>query len=683
MPVLRASSSRDERNYIERRKAKGPAVWCSKIDAHTRFAGGMDSLALNQKSTSSAERGQPASSHLQDWLYLGAVLLLFSLCFFAAGPWGNFPINDDMIYGTAVKSMVETGSMRILVTNAFNFIPLQLGSLVCSVFGYSYDNLRLLTFAFGLFAAIPIYLSLREIGSKPQESALLTGTCMMSPFILNLTCTFMSDIPALAFTNWSLFHCLRAIKSGGTRSWILALLFLTAAIVTRQNAICFLPVLLVFFAANTTSIRRKIPLLSFGVLLPVSAYLATHSWLKSCLIRTVCLENYTNGVVQSLLGLLVPTALISTFAMFSAVLGLLALPLTVTFVLLLFESWLSFRSPRSSMNLLGVSVSPGQIALSAIFAFASTVIPLLVLLLAQHHSFPFYQNLFSPPYVGTYQIIGAEQIWRFNHLMTLSYFSTGAACLLVFTLTLFSSCVAARFRSDKLANKTNSAASQNSADSLTRTPALAKSDSQIESQSSQALSSFVERRHGLFLAIIFALGMLATLVQLSTIGLDRYVTTVWAPLCLIVGWMTARSGFSKFGKLISALLLAASGVYAVLCLNDCMNLNRAQWQALSYLEQKGVNPLLIDGGQEYNFQHGGNACITGIDPKTKKWPEYKRGGPLRAKLRWWPINGEDYIISCLPIDGYTKIAEFNYWNTLKWRSRQVFVLQADAPLDRY
>lgn len=594
----------------------------------------MDSIIENRAASSEPKASLASERQPGDWLYLASALALFAFCFFLAGPWGDFPINDDMIYGTAVRSLVETGVTKILVTNAFNFIPLHLGAAVCSLVGFSYDHLRLLTFGFALFGTIPMYLSLRELGSKPLDSALFTAISMLSPFILNLTSTFMSDIPALAFTNWFLFFCLRAIKSQQHKNWYIGLAFLVCAIVTRQNFLAFLPAVLLCAVPSFPRLQSRVAFALFAVTVPAAAYLVMQSWLKSCLIRTVCLENYTNGVMPSLLNLLSPLTFVFTLSEFFAVLGLLALPLTVPLLLLL------------AQKIEGLSRQ--RVLISAFVSLALTVIPLSVLLFVHGHSFPFFQNLFSPPYVGTYQIIGAEQIWPVKHLKTLAYVSIAAAFMLAFSVSYFA---LALFAAKRTPNQNDS------------------------------VTSSKECKQGNFLAAVFLFGTLATLVQLSIIGLDRYVTVVWFPLCLSVAWLNQQLASSRLVRAVSALLLVASAVYSVLCLNDTMNLNRAQWDALRFLEQKGVDPLLVDGGQEYNFEHGGNDCISGADLKTRKWPESRRGGPERAKLRWWPVNRDYYIISCSPIKGYRTIAEFRCWNTLRWRSRSVLVLQSELPLD--
>lgn len=595
----------------------------------------MDSLT-EKRAASSASKASLTPEQPGDWLYLASAMAVFTLCFFLAGPWGDFPINDDMIYGTAVRSLVETGVTKILVTNAFNFIPLHLGAALCSLVGFSYDHLRLLTFGFALFGTAPVYFSARELGAKPLDSALMTAISMLSPFILNLTSTFMSDIPALAFTNWFLFFGLRAIKSERNKNWYIGLAFLICAIVTRQNCLAFLPAILLCAAPQYHSLRTRVAFSVFAVTVSGAAYFAVQNWLKSCLIRTVCIENYTNGVMQSVFNLLSPQTFLFTFSEFCAVLGLLALPLTVPFVLLL--------------TLQSKTLNKQRVVLSVVVSFAIILIPLLVQLFVDGHSFPFFQNLFSPPYVGTYQIIGAEQIWPVKHLRTLACVSVAAAFMLAFSVLYFALSLIAETRAHK----------QN-----------------------EPVSSSTASKQGAFLAFVFLFGTLATLVQLSIIGLDRYVTVVWFPLCLSAVWLNQQLGSLRLVRVASALLLVASAVYSVLCLNDTMNLNRAQWDALRFLEQKGVDPLLVDGGQEYNFEHGGNACISGADPKTRVWPESRRGGAERAKLRWWPVNRDYYIISCSPIKGYRAIAEFRYWNTLRWRSRSVLVLESELPLDRY
>ena len=116
-------------------------------------------------------------------------------------PRGDFPLNDDWIYAKTVEGILETGTYEAnpygdptLIAQAY------WGALFCDLFGYSYPVLRVSTLVLCLLGAWAAAHCARACG-LPYGAALLSGGIFIAnPFVLNLSYTFMTDVPFLALS---------------------------------------------------------------------------------------------------------------------------------------------------------------------------------------------------------------------------------------------------------------------------------------------------------------------------------------------------------------------------------------------------------------------------------------------------------------------------------------------------
>lgn len=580
-----------------------------------------------------------------DFLYFSLITISFLAAVFIAGPSGNFPINDDLLYGYAVKTAVESGRMQILLSNAFDFIPLQIGTLLCSAIGFSYDALRGLTIAFHILGVLGLYLSLRELDLKRLDASILSTVYSFNPFLINLSCTCMTDVPSLALSNWIFYFALRGLKQRRLLYWVLAVLAMTAAMVTRQTAVCFAPALLLSGLISLTTKKDRLLFLS-SMSIPLISFFAVQKWLLAHTLRTAAYERFSGGILRSLASILNPaTAWISLGKIFTT-LGFFLAPVTLP---LLVHSTIS-----SSKNKLAYSMAVASAAILAVAPLS------YVLWIVGKEFMPFNQNLFSPPYIGTYQAIDAELIWPKPHLLRMGYYATAAAAVVCFALTF------SAFKKNCWTGLVSDAP-------LTESKGVRGLLKQLcENKSAQTQ---------LFLLSALVLSTVTIMVQLLTAGLDRYITVLIVPSLLLMAQVW-KSQQGLAARVVCAAMSTAFLVYGTFCLIDHMNFNRALWTAARSVEASGVSPLRIEAGFEYDFAAGGIETIKGNDPKTRKWPESRRGGPVRSKLRWWPINGEDYIISCKPLDEFTIVGEVPYFNILRWRMRPVYILKSNELIQK-
>jgi hypothetical protein len=110
------------------------------------------------------------------------------------------------------------------------------------------------------------------------------------------------------------------------------------------------------------------------------------------------------------------------------------------------------------------------------------------------------------------------------------------------------------------------------------------------------------------------------------------------------------------------LVLLAS--YSLCAGQDYLTANAARWRALTKLEGQGIKSASIDGGAEYNILRDMNV-----------YASHYRGEPPRDNWRWWPIKGEEYIVSFSPIPDYEEKWHETYYSFLTVSEHRVYVLE--------
>ncbi|MGD9781052.1 MAG: ArnT family glycosyltransferase [Kiritimatiellia bacterium] len=187
-------------------------------------------------------RGRPAA------LWLAALGALVVLLFALIRPAGEFPLNDDWSYARFVQNGVEQGQVRFKGWTSVPLIAQALwGALFCLPFGFSFAALRLSTAVAGLLGTWGMFFLARSAGHDRPTAFAAALTLAVNPLWVNLSQTFMTDVPFAAACIWALAGWTRALADPRARwRW------------------------LGFFASLAASLIRH-P----GVVLPVAFFLAT------------------------------------------------------------------------------------------------------------------------------------------------------------------------------------------------------------------------------------------------------------------------------------------------------------------------------------------------------------------------------------------------------------------------
>ena len=145
---------------------------------------------------------------------------------------------------------------------------------------------------------------------------------------------------------------------------------------------------------------------------------------------------------------------------------------------------------------------------------------------------------------------------------------------------------------------------------------------------------------------------------------DRYLL-LFLPLTMIMV-LTSIGKIDDFQpiKFNSALLsIALISIFTIGTTHDYLSWNRIRWQALNNLMQQEVSPNRIDGGFEFNGWYL-------YDPSNRIYNARK------AKLVWWWVEQDDYIIDFDKIEGYEVAKQYPLKNWFPFQSDSIFVLRS-------
>lgn len=182
---------------------------------------------------------------LDDISAVGIIGLAWIALIIAVQPLGNFPLNDDWVYGLAVKSVLEKGYYQFPSPSSANVGPLVYwGALFCLPGGFSFNALRIATLTLGFIGLFGMYSLIRTVGATPKLALLGALALAVNPLYLGLANSFMTDVPFLTVLILSLVLLIKSLQLESRAYLIGGLALAFCAILIRQLGI----VLLIGFA---------------------------------------------------------------------------------------------------------------------------------------------------------------------------------------------------------------------------------------------------------------------------------------------------------------------------------------------------------------------------------------------------------------------------------------------------
>ncbi|OPF17352.1 hypothetical protein B1L04_15140 [Microcystis aeruginosa KW] len=211
------------------------------------------------------------------------IIAIWTVMVIVVNPLGNFPLNDDWVYGLAVKSILEKGDFRLpSPAHANLFFQAFWGALFCLPFGFSFTALRFSTLTLGLIGATGTYGLLREVNANQKISLLGALLLVVNPLYFGLANSFMTDVPFVALSVLSFYFLIRGLKRESIIEVILGLCLVYINILIRQYAIV---ILLSFALAYSFKKRLKLKFL-FASFVIFSSGILLHRFYQNWLYST-------------------------------------------------------------------------------------------------------------------------------------------------------------------------------------------------------------------------------------------------------------------------------------------------------------------------------------------------------------------------------------------------------------
>lgn len=195
---------------------------------------------------------------------------LFLAQFIFISPKGEFALNDDWVHTDTIKHWVETGEFRLMPFAGPSFyVPILYGTAITKIFGFSFTSLRISTLILALFLLATFYFLLNRLSNKPALSFLATLILWSNPIIYNLSFTFMTDIPALAFLLLSIYFYYSGFEKANNKLLFWGSIFGLLSAYTRQTGILIIFSTLAYALIHLQTYKLKHLLTSFGIPLAI------------------------------------------------------------------------------------------------------------------------------------------------------------------------------------------------------------------------------------------------------------------------------------------------------------------------------------------------------------------------------------------------------------------------------
>ena len=185
--------------------------------------------------TSSPARSliRPAKRSLDGLLCSG----LFLVCYLAAWPFAEMGFVDDWSYVKTAEVFARTGHM---VYNGFATPMLGWlmvwGALPIRLFGFSFTAVKLSTLPLALATVFLFHAVLLRFGLTRRNAILGTLTLALSPLLLPLAASYMTDVPGLLVILLGLYGCQRALAASSSAASIAWLAFAAGSSVAGGTA---------------------------------------------------------------------------------------------------------------------------------------------------------------------------------------------------------------------------------------------------------------------------------------------------------------------------------------------------------------------------------------------------------------------------------------------------------------
>ena len=197
------------------------------------------------------------------------------------GVGGDFPLADDWSYAYTTRALCQAGRFDLLPWSGSSLIlQAAYGALLCKAFGLSFVALRISTLAMAALGTLGFAMLLRTARVQGRLAGLALVLFAFNPLYLNLSFTFMTDVPFVALMVWAAYFYTKGLGEDRTGTLLAGSLACAASILVRQHGI-FVAVA-AFFACllfPRTPMRRRTRQAVTAVALPSITLIAVLAWM--------------------------------------------------------------------------------------------------------------------------------------------------------------------------------------------------------------------------------------------------------------------------------------------------------------------------------------------------------------------------------------------------------------------
>lgn len=209
-------------------------------------------------------------------LILGIFLVVLTVML----PFKDQLFSEDFAYAQSVRHFITTGDLKISERVAPSGITLIVwGAIFTKIFGFSLANLHLSVVILIPFLLIALYKLFILAGCSKQKSLIFTLFFLSIPWILQLSYTFLTDIPFLAIEIFALLFYLQGFKKDKPMNFLLGSIFASLAFLTRQLGIVFAFAAFVTVLFSKNGARQKIKNTLASLLIPLLVSFLYVRWL--------------------------------------------------------------------------------------------------------------------------------------------------------------------------------------------------------------------------------------------------------------------------------------------------------------------------------------------------------------------------------------------------------------------
>ncbi len=209
------------------------------------------------------------------------LVLLFLAVLSVTTPIGDFPLNDDWVYGRAVRHLLQNHEYRPTPWTSMTLLTQVLwGWLFSLPFGFSFTALRFSTLLLALATLLCVLFPVRRKQDPLFPAMLAPLVLLFNPVYLNLSHTFMTDVPFIAFMLGSVLLLVRGAEHDNKVLLALGVCLAVLATLLRQTGVLIPIAFGITLLSRRPVSARKILFATGFVAGTVLVYLAYTHWLS-------------------------------------------------------------------------------------------------------------------------------------------------------------------------------------------------------------------------------------------------------------------------------------------------------------------------------------------------------------------------------------------------------------------